>query len=96
MCTVSFVGDSARDKWLPYTQPYVPIKDQPPQIVLAPAVSQSEFDRLRQEVAEIRELLIAAREIDERLGLADCEMEEKVEFLRAFAKLLDVDLDDVL
>jgi hypothetical protein len=93
MCTLSFVGDSARDRWQPAVYPqYPPPGTNGQQLVIRQDV---DVEALRREVAEVKELLIAAKEIDKRLGLADCEMEEKVEFLKAFAKLLDVDLSEV-
>ena len=42
------------------------------------------------------ELLKKAKEYDTRTGQPDCEMEDKVAFLRQLAKYLNVDLEGTL
>ena len=59
-------------------------------------VTREEFEKLRQEVHEMKELLRKAKIYDEVNNEKDCEMESKMEFLRKVAKLVGVDLDDVL
>lgn len=78
------------DRWPDFpVQPYVPYT--PPE----PDVSRKEFDDLRKEVKELVKLLKAGKAYDEATGQADCEMEEKVEFIKRLADYLDVDLEDL-
>jgi hypothetical protein len=91
MCVVSFVGGHYEEKW----------KDRYPEPVwtnfsFGVGPSQMEFDQLKKEVAEMKELLRKAKIYDEVNNEKDCEMESKMEFLRKVAKLVGVDLDDVL
>lgn len=102
MCTYSMIGDYARERFKPYIQPHTvpqPYWDT----YVAPStgtsnitigVPQSEFDKLKREVEELKELLKAAKRIDELTGQADCENDEKMAVVRAVAKALGVDLDD--
>lgn len=98
MCTVSVVGDFYADrwKWVPQYPPVVVPNVYPPQQHFTLGVSRAEFDALKREVAEMKELLIAAKRIDEVTGQPDCEMAEKLAVLRRVAELVGVDLDDVL
>lgn len=99
MCVVSMVGDHYREKWDRYRE-YIshPVINSFPVINLpvAPAVSKEEFDQLKREVADLRKLLERAKEYDARTGQPDCEIADKMEFLRQVAKLVGVSLDDVI
>ncbi len=59
-------------------------------------VSRAEFEALRREVQELKKLLLAAKKFDEATGQPDCEVEDKVKLIKAIAKLVGVDLGDVL
>lgn len=112
MCTVSMIGDHYRDKWEPRPwfpgispmMPGVPITPSMPYQPMAPSVgaipmppiSRAEFDALKKEVEEMKALLKRAKEYDERNGEPNCEMDEKMAVLRKVAKLVGVDLDDVI
>lgn len=61
-----------------------------------PEISRAEFDELKRQVAEMKELLKRAKAYDEATGQADCEMDEKMDILRKVAKMVGVDLGDVL
>ena len=61
-----------------------------------PAISREEFDALKKEVADMKELLKRAKAYDERNGEPNCEIDEKMDLLRRVAKLVGVSLDDVL
>lgn len=89
MCSVSIVGDyySDRFKWVP---------QQIPAPVFQAGISRFEFEALRAEVREMKELLKAAKRIDELTGQPDCEMDEKLVVLRRIAELVGIDLDNVL
>lgn len=96
MCAVSMVGDYFKDKWIPYfernTFPSGPFISPLP----VPSVSPDEFLALKREVEEMKELLKRAKVYDEEHGEPECEMEEKLKVLRAVAKAVGVDLEDVL
>jgi phosphoribosyl-ATP pyrophosphohydrolase len=87
MCVVSNIGDNF-NRTIPSSFPWV---------VTTPvdAPSREEFNRLKKTVEEMKELLTAAKKQDIEEGNPDCEMEEKVEFLRKVAKLVNIDLGDV-
>jgi len=105
MCVVSMVGDHYKGKWpddfwiQPRTYPNrpvsipSPIPDKTEPFI---AVSRKEFEQLKRDVLEMKELLKRAKEYDERENEPHCEIEEKMKFLRQVAKAVGVDLDDVL
>jgi hypothetical protein len=58
-------------------------------------VSRAEFEQLRKEMVELKELLKAAKSYDDLTNQHNCEKEENVKVLRRIAKALDVNLDDI-
>lgn len=105
MCVSSMVGDFYRDKWSPQpwwlnispTAPYHQfIPGQVPGAVPAVPISRKEFDDLKREVLDMKEMLKRAKEYDARNGEPECEIDEKMDLLRRVAKLVRVDLGDVL
>jgi hypothetical protein len=60
-----------------------------------PVVTKEEFDALRREMEELKELLLAAKRFDEATGQPDCEMDEKIELIRRVAEVVGVDVDEV-
>lgn len=84
------IGDHYREKWRDFetSQIYWPPAN--------PAVTKAEFDALRREVEEMKALLKRAKTYDERNNEPNCEIEDKMDFLRKVAKLVGVDLDDVI
>lgn len=93
MCTISGTGDHFFKKWeddpfvkgiIGTTRSYIP------------EVSKLEFEELKAEFKEMKELLKKAKILDDTLGTPDCENEEKFEMIRKLAKVLEVDLEDVL
>lgn len=88
MCVVSFVGDHFQQKWAQpiYQQTFTNI----------PEITKAEFDALKKEVEEMKALLIKAKEYDEKNNEPNCEIEEKMKFLKEVAKLVGIDLDEVL
>lgn len=106
MCVVSMTGDMFHDRWRPWTPyvPYTPVQPYNPQptdrtgpFLLPPTgPTQEDFDNLKKEVELLKELLKRAKEYDEKNGEPDCEIEDKMKFLREVAKLVGVDLDDVI
>ena len=101
MCTVSMVGDHYRDMWepkpFPQTAPAVPMPTNHPQYIIhPPQVSREEFDELKRQVLEMKELLKRAKKYDEDNGEKDCELDEKMALLRKVAEMVGVNLDDVI
>lgn len=98
MCFVSNVGTgwggTFPDRY-PWIQPYVPPSPIPIPASI-PGVSKEEFDRLKQEVVELRKLLAAAKAFDAATGQPDCEVDEKVALIKRIAEFVGVDLGDVL
>ena len=101
MCVMSNIGDQyQRDfpiRW-PAANPIVYPSTTTSPIFgdLHPdAVSKEDFAALRKEVEELKILLLAARRFDEATGQKDCEMDEKVAFLRGVAEFVGVDLEEV-
>jgi hypothetical protein len=92
MCSVSMAGDFYRDKW----------RDERPNLwpgIYAPnppTISREEFESLKKEVLDMKELLKRAKAYDERNGEPDCGVDEKMDLLRRVAKLVGVELNDVL
>lgn len=88
MCVVSMVGDHFNDKWKqPDYQQYFQNLDK---------VTREEFENLRKEVLEMKELLKKAAEYDKKNNEPNCEMESKVAMLKKIAELFNVDLSEVL
>lgn len=59
-------------------------------------VSRAEFEQLRKEMMELKELLKAAKAYDDLTNQPNCEKEENVKVLKKVAEALGVDLSDVL
>jgi len=98
MCSVSNIGDGWRytlpDRYPWYNPTPTPMPETyPPTLVLTP--TRQEFDALKAEMEELKKLLKAAKEFDEKTGQKDCEMDEKVEFIKQAAKFVGVDLNEV-
>lgn len=97
MCVVSMIGDHAKEVWPKrypwFGQPYLPQGIAPDVSPRAP--SQAEFDQLKREVENLKELLIRAKKYDEQNDEPACEMEDKVKFLRMVAESVGVNLDEV-
>lgn len=89
MCVVSMVGDAYHDRWR--GQPFTSTPD-----AWLGWVTRAEFDALKREVEQMKELLKRAKKYDEDNGEPDCEIAEKVALLRKVAELVGVDLSDVL
>lgn len=95
MCSVSMVGDSWRNN-LPQQFPWVnpPISHPNSGFIPSPP-SRAEFEALRAEIEQMKKELQVARRKDIAAGDPDCEMEEKVAFIKKIADLVGVDLEDI-
>lgn len=89
MCTYSMVAQQQIDRWATWGQSS--ITTTPP--------TREEFDQLRLEILEMKVLLQEAREDDKRNGEPDCENGDKVEKLRAIARIAgftDDEIDNII
>lgn len=89
MCSYSMIADHYNSHF----------QNNYPQIfqnTLTPAISRAEFDALRAEVENLKELLKKAKEYDERTGQPDCESADKVAILRKVAELVGIDIESAL
>lgn len=103
MCTVSMVGDFYGDK---FKQPdYRDILKQIPQnplsgntqtITFHEGVTKAQFEALKKEVEDMKQLLIRAKIYDEKNNEPNCELESKMAMLRKIADLVGINLDDVI
>lgn len=91
MCVVSMVGDYYNDRW---RKRYDRIDWR--DYTIAPDVTRGEFEDLRKEVEQLKELLKRAKQYDEDNNEPDCEIDEKMEVLRQVAKIFQIDLGDIL
>lgn len=99
MCFVSYVGDSYGEKF-PKKYPWLDGMQQASGTSTAGGfvygVTRTEFEALRDDVKEMKEILISAKLYDESNAEEPCFKEEKVELLRRIAELVGVDLEDLL
>lgn len=91
MCVTSVIGDDFARR-LPQRYP------DHTQWIKTPYISgptRAEFDALKAEIQELRELLKAAKRYDEATGQPDCEQEDKIALLKKLAAVVGADLSDV-
>jgi hypothetical protein len=99
------ISDHYQDKWNPGNPyPYNPFHPSPTtapsktdltNFIINPKITRSEFDALKKEVEEMKQLLIKAKIYDEKNNEPNCEMENKIEFLKQVAAFVGVSLEDV-
>lgn len=87
------VGDHFKDQWEPLKDIFT---NPNPTYTFTTGVSQAEFDALKKEVEQMKALLKRAKIYDETNGEPNCELDEKMAFLRKVAELVGVNLDDVV
>jgi hypothetical protein len=93
------VGDFYTDKWrkIGPLNPLNPFDNGIPNSPhVNPQVSREEFEMLRREVLDMKELLKRAVKYDEETNQRGCEVEEKIKLLKQVADMVGVDLNDVL
>jgi len=91
MCTVSFIGDNWQKTF--EQRPYY----NPEQVGISLSeISREEFDGLKKEVEALKELLAAAKKFDEVTSQPDCEVDDKVALIKAVARAVGVDVEDIL
>jgi hypothetical protein len=91
MCAVSYIADD----WTSRHQPDIGRLLSGVTVPIQPGPTQAAFDALKAEVEELKLLLKAAKRYDEKTGQPNCEMAEKIAFLRKVAEFVGVDFSDV-
>ena len=99
------IGDGYKDqfpeRW-PDVYPYIPQGTW----TINPGVSLHEFEEykknnekeiasLKKELEELKELLKAAKTFDEKTGQPECEMDDKIDFIKKVAEMIGVNFDDI-
>ena len=100
MCVVSMTGDYFDEKWrknqsiiwistgnIPNSTGFYP--------QINPEVTKQEFEQLKKEVLEMKELLKRSIEYDKKNNEPHCEIAEKIITIKQIANLLGVDLNDL-
>ena len=109
MCTVSMVSDHYLEKWKykpdggwtnpdpgfipPNPNPWAP----PPAYIpnWNPPVTKQEFEELKKEVLEMKQLLKRALKYDEDNNEPHCELDDKIKALKLIADAVGVSLEDL-
>ena len=87
MCVVSNIGSGWQDSF-PHRWPNIYPTDKI-------EIPLSDFEALRAEMRELKNLLIAAKKFDESTGQPECEEAEKVRLIKDIAKAVGVDMAGV-
>ena len=87
MCTISMIGDGWREQF-PQRWPNYNVVD-------GTLVTRAEFDALKKEILELKNLLLAAKKFDEATGQPHCETDDKVQLIKEIAKAVGVNMDEV-
>lgn len=87
MCTVSMIADYYMDKYQPLYNLHLPIKH---------ASNIQLYNRVRNEIKDLGEILRIAKIYDKRHDEPNCEVTTKLDFLRSVAHMVDINLDDYL
>lgn len=97
MCVVSMISDEFSKSQKPLLPPFIDEKKDPKEWVsnFRDIVSNETIEKLKAEIKILERLLIAAIDYDARTGQPECEVAEKVAFLKAVAKALDFDLSHI-
>lgn len=110
MCTVSMVIDYYRDRMYPrwphdytvdHTWPKLPPYSPPTTAPIIPSepetesASSEQIEALREEIVELKKLLLQAKEFDDKTGQPECEDAEKVALVRKLAEFVGVDMEEV-
>lgn len=95
MCIVSMIADHYRDKWYPNI-PSTGTASADWEKIFNPPATRKELEELKEEVEELKKLLARAKAYDEQNKEPNCEMEDKMKLLKAVARAVGIDLDEVL
>lgn len=104
MCAVSNIGDMGRTMWpepwqpAPQPKPFVPYgpggipTSWPPNPLATPPYNGP----TKEQFEEFLKMMRSAKKLDTLLGLKDCEMAEKLKWLKTIAKHLGIDVKDLV
>lgn len=107
MCAVSAVTDHYIKKFEPYQIPStipwptpapMPVTPTVPPYSQIPAplpITRDEFDQLRKDILEMKEILKVLKEYDKTSNQPHCEKQENVAFLKKLAAQLDIELPEL-
>lgn len=97
MCVVSMITDHYREKWdQPGLWPlHDPIPTWPYETTVPLGPTKQQFDDLKKEVLEMKELLKRALKYDADNNEPHCEMDEKVKLVKEVASAVGVSLEDI-
>lgn len=104
MCIVSMIGDDfyrrRRDTWppiyRPWESPHPSDAEKAVKESFRDAVQSAQIAELKKEIEALKELIKAAKKYDEVTGQPACEHGDKVKLIKDMARVLDVDLEDLL
>jgi hypothetical protein len=105
MCAYSMIADYYHDKWreqtfyphiLPQSPLSIPMPAVSPTLQRSPPITRDEFDALKADIGEMKQLLKRAMKYDIDNGEPHCESAEKVAVLRRAAALVGETVEDVL
>ena len=92
MCVVSMVGDHYNDLFKPKSIPsYIPDYPHIPE----PKVTKAEFEELKRQVLEMKELLTKALEYDKKTKQVECANDDKLARLEKIAEAVGIDCKDL-
>ncbi len=94
MCIVSMVTDGWHKDWTERFPDPTPVNPQGLSEILD-MVSREEFNKLKQELEELKTTIKAAKRLDEAMGQIECEKDEKIIIIKNIAKAFGVDLNEV-
>ena len=101
MCVVSLISDHYLDKFKNDLSPRYPMwnadffEETPTPVIRGDNVSQEEFDSLKKEVLEMKELLKKALKYDIENNEPHCEKLDKVVVLKEVAAAVGVDISEI-
>lgn len=103
MCVYSMVIDGTLENWrknYPNIQPWNPPETYPfagtASNIFEPMATKEELDLLRRDFEDFKTLVKKAIEYDKRSNQPNCESEDKLELVKNIAKLIGVDIADIL
>ncbi len=86
MCVMSMVMDDWQHRFPDLT---------PNQNSLKITLLEQEVKVIREELVELKKLLLAAKAYDDATGQPDCEIQEKVDLIKRIAEAVGLDFEDV-
>jgi hypothetical protein len=101
MCVVSMIADHYQEKWHDWKEYIITPTAEPwknpstTTLNLTWGPTKEEFDALKKEVEDMKALLKKAKIYDEVNNEPDCEMEQKIDFIKQIAKFVGIDVDEL-